>query len=393
MTPELVLHQQIRGWRATLVLLVAVASFVSSPLHPAIREALGVDVHFTWLLGAACSLGVCVATAAYRRYGQASRAYAVANALETTTFTVAVAAIICASNTATNPTWFLYGGHLVHCGTAGFQRRFNAWLFVVVPALMVLWFLGRGHPGDAALTFVFGLFSVYTYQILARTASRLRQTIIERDALALELRVQEERQRIASDLHDGVGNDLAALHWQLEGLRASMPPDDARERFFSTLRGRLDKGAEELRNIVWELRSGDLAWHELVSRLKARGEELCGDRLRFGIRSEGQLEAVLPALIHMHVARIVQESVRNAVKHSRASHIEVHLRLADSVEIEVTDDGIGLEPQQRGLREGGLRNMERRAGLLHGTFAILERPAGTCIRATVPLSASTRARS
>ncbi len=341
MTPELVLHQQIRGWRATLVLLVAVASFASSPLHPAVREALGVDVRFTWLLGAACALGVCLATAAYRRFGQASRAYAVANALETTTFTVAVAAIICASHTATNPTWFLYGGHLVHCGTAGFQRRFNAWLFMVVPALMVLWFLGRGHPGDAALTFVFGLFSAYTYQILARTASRLRQTIIERDALALELRVQEERQRIASDLHDGIGSDLAALHWQLEGLRASLPPDDARERFFSTLRGRL--------------------------------------------------ETVLPALIHTHVARIVQESVRNAVKHSQASRIDVHLRLADSVEIEVTDDGIGLGPQQRGLREGGLRNMERRAGLLQGTFAILERPTGTCIRATVPLSASTRA--
>jgi two-component system sensor histidine kinase UhpB len=178
---------------------------------------------------------------------------------------------------------------------------------------------------------------------------------------------EEERRRIAHELHDEVGQGLTALLLQLKNVVEDAPPE-LRSKLFEaqeTVRTNL----EEVRRIARQLRPTALDDLGLVYALRALADNFAS-QTRIGVaqRVDEDLPP-LPAAHELAIYRVAQEGLTNAARHGHASHVEVTLKLqADTVMLRIVDDGVGLPtPLHEG---GGIRGMRERAVLVGGRFGL-----------------------
>jgi PAS domain S-box-containing protein len=198
---------------------------------------------------------------------------------------------------------------------------------------------------------------------------------------------EQERNRIARELHDDIGQRLALLAIELEQLHQD-PPDlpEVRRRM-----GELQKQASELatdiQTLSHELHSTKLEYLGPVAAMRGLCQEL-GEQAKVKIDFKSQdLPSPLPPDISLCLFRVLQEALHNSVKHSGARHVEVGLwGTPDEIHLAVSDPGVGFDSEaakeSRGL---GLVSMEERLKLLKGTISIESQPKrGTTIHASVP---------
>jgi two-component system sensor histidine kinase UhpB len=209
-----------------------------------------------------------------------------------------------------------------------------------------------------------------------------------RDSARRALLVQEgERQRIARELHDEVGQTLTGVMLQVEGL-AGVIPDDLREQL-DELRETARHGTEEVRRIARRLRPEALEDLGLQSALSALAAAF-GERAK--LRIERHLESALPLSQEQElvVYRIAQEALTNVARHADATEVQLQLeRTNEHVVLTVRDDGGGLPPGAFGSSQG-IRGMRERAMLIGAQLAIAEPPAGgTEVRLSIPLEPRT----
>ena len=200
------------------------------------------------------------------------------------------------------------------------------------------------------------------------------------------LRAQEgERLRIASGLHDEVGQVLTGVLLQLDSLDRSDGAD--RRRDIAETKQAVREALEEVRRIARELRPEMLEHLGLVSALTELSRRFAEQS---GIHVERRFADALPPLsdeAELTVYRVAQESLTNVARHAGASHVEVMLEPGvDSVVLRIADDGRGLG-EETATRNGhfGLRGMRERALLVGGALAI--KPAdggGLEVRLEVP---------
>jgi signal transduction histidine kinase len=205
-------------------------------------------------------------------------------------------------------------------------------------------------------------------------------------------RVQEdERRRIARELHDGIGQNLTALKHQLAIVRASLPADAGTAP--AQLDACMDLCAhtlEDTRNLSRLLRPQVLDDLGLEAALQWLVRSVAGDRLRVELRVDTQpaLDADLQTL-HF---RIAQEALGNIVRHAQAREALLRLgRRGGFLQLTVWDDGVGFDPAvaleagRQGLA-AGLSGMRERLRLYGGVLQLDSGgDAGTLVRATVPL--------
>jgi two-component system, NarL family, sensor histidine kinase UhpB len=198
------------------------------------------------------------------------------------------------------------------------------------------------------------------------------------------LRGQEgERQRIARELHDEVGQTLTGVMLQVEGLAASIP--QVREEQVAELRETARRGIEDVRRIASRLRPDaleDLGLRSALSALVARFAE------RTRVRVEKRL-AGIPSLREedeLVIYRVAQEALTNVARHAEAERVEVSLeRRGDEVVLTVRDDGRGFAPGD-GSSSYGIHGMRERAMLVGGQISIQGAPGrGTQVRLSIPL--------
>lgn len=208
-----------------------------------------------------------------------------------------------------------------------------------------------------------------------------------RDSARRALLAQEdERRRVAAELHDEVGQSLTALTLSLS--RAADAPADPREE----LRRAADDASrviEEVRAIARGLRPEALDDLGLPSALNNLCEQLSAHT---GLAIERDISRHLPELAPetaLVVYRIVQESLTNAVRHAEASTVTVSLAFEPpNLVAEVVDDGVGLNGGPPSLQGAGIRGMRERAVLVRGELTILDAPGGgTRVRLLVPCGA------
>ena len=186
------------------------------------------------------------------------------------------------------------------------------------------------------------------------------------------LQAQEaERRRIASGLHDEVGQVLT-------GVLLRVDDDETKEAVRQAL--------EEVRRIARELRPEMLEQLGLVSALTELSRRFAESS---GIRVERSFAAGLPPLggdAELAVYRVAQESLTNVARHAGASRVEVALEPGvDSVVLRVADDGRGIDEAAAVDGHGGLRGMRERALLVGGALAIRRgRAGGVEVRLEVP---------
>ncbi len=204
---------------------------------------------------------------------------------------------------------------------------------------------------------------------------------------------EDERGRMARELHDELGGLFTAMKLELARLRRipELPPQ-AQERM-SGIEQRLNEGIAVKRRIIENLRPSSLDQLGLVSAL----EVLCEDAASsLGIPVSTDLESVsLDKECELTVFRLVQESITNISKYARARHVWVRLEAMDDwVRVGVRDDGCGFHANSVPASHHGLIGMRVRVESHAGRLEIDSSPGqGTHIRAELPCKAQTEGES
>lgn len=362
----------LRGPLGILLAAVFATGVSLLPMIPAVRAVIRVGPMAVGTAMAAFIAMMIVGAFLYR-FGAQSRAYRMFDRAETATIQAMMLGLVYAAGSGDSLFWVFALVHIFILGGYGTHHRFNYALFMIGPSLLALAFVvGRGDVGAAVLALTIGALGLYVYWLSLTVSRKLAATDAERARLAAalaETRVREERERIARDIHDGLGADLAALDWRLRGLRS----DATLKHEVDDLVARLGQGAAELRTIVWALRTPTRSWTEVVAYIRQRAQEMCGDNLVLDLVDEGGEE--LPGERAVDYMRAVLELVRNAVRHSGATQLRVVLRGSTAV-VEDNGKGVGDDVLARG--EGGLANLRKRGDL------VIETPSR--LRITVPLA-------
>ena len=199
---------------------------------------------------------------------------------------------------------------------------------------------------------------------------------------------EQERKRIARELHDDIGQRLALLAVKLEQLHLD-PPDlpDIRTRL-GALQVQASEIATDIQTLSHELHSTKLEYLGPVAAMRGHCQELSDQtKVKVDFRSQ-DVPSPLPPDVSLCLFRVLQEALRNAVKHSGARHIEVGLwGTPDEVHLSVSDRGAGFDSEAAKRGRGlGLVSMEERLRLHKGMLSIESQPKqGTTIHARVPL--------
>jgi two-component system, NarL family, sensor histidine kinase UhpB len=205
-----------------------------------------------------------------------------------------------------------------------------------------------------------------------------------RRAGRLQLRAQEEeRKRVARDLHDEVNQALTAILLRLEALTQTAPPE-MRDELVETKR-LANQAMEELLQLARQLRPTALDDHGFVPAMQ---EMLRRFQAQHGIQAELALEGTLDDLGNdqqLVLYRVTQEALNNVARHAGAGKVRVGVQRQDgTVELAISDNGRGFEvgSERRGL---GLDGMAERARLVNGEFSVYARPGvGTTLELHVP---------
>lgn len=202
---------------------------------------------------------------------------------------------------------------------------------------------------------------------------------------------EEERRHLARELHDEVGQALTAILYRLQTLKAKATP--AASPVLDEAAAIADRAISQVRDISLSLRPDTLDEAGLAETLRWYAEKQ--------VRSLGlevdldipRKTVKLPTEVRHAAFRIAQEALTNVLRHAGASRVSLRLELDDAhVGIEVTDDGVGFEPEaaRSSIIPGaalGLRGMLERAELLGGTIDITSFPGrGTRVRARLPFT-------
>lgn len=227
-----------------------------------------------------------------------------------------------------------------------------------------------------------------TFNAMLDTAAAYRTRLREVAARALSA-AEEERKRIARELHDETAQMLAALLIRIRVVRNSRDPQ-AVGPLLDGMREDVAQALEGIRRFARGLRPPALDELGLVPAIEGHArslEEISG--LAIDFRAD-DVAGHLPPEAELATYRIVQEALSNVVRHARATRARVTLaRQDDRLVVTVEDDGRGFDPANALSTDGGglgLFGMKERAGYIGGRVEVASTPgAGTRVRAEIPL--------
>lgn len=262
-------------------------------------------------------------------------------------------------------------------------------VIVQPPFYQTWWFWAACFMSASAL--IVGGFRYRVRQLQARAAA---QEAFARQLIASQ---ENERGRIAAELHDGLSQSLVII--KNRAMLSLIEPDD-HDRALEQLREIADASThaiDEVKEIIYDLRPIQLDRLGLTRSIEDVLDNVAG---AYGLELSKQLDdvdGVFTKEFENSLYRIVQESLNNIIKHAAATHIEMQLRKhAQQVELLIRDNGKGFAPgtdQQNPARKGGfgLLGMVERAKLLGGQTRIESTPGGgTTVLVIVPLGEPVR---
>ncbi|MCZ2839316.1 GAF domain-containing sensor histidine kinase [Modestobacter sp. VKM Ac-2985] len=205
-----------------------------------------------------------------------------------------------------------------------------------------------------------------------------------RQQVARRLDVYEDRDRIARDLHDHVIQRLFAAGLSLQAAATRVPDDVVGQRLRQVVT-QLDETVRDIRTTIFDLHTTDGADHanSLRRQVLDIATETAGEHLESTVRMSGAVDSLVTGDLALDVAAVVREGVSNAARHAGARHVTVTLDVADTVIVEVRDDGRGIDPT---VACSGLRNLAERARRRGGESVVQPLPeGGTLLRWHAPL--------
>jgi len=249
------------------------------------------------------------------------------------------------------------------------------------------WFLSRGVPLRDATGRIVRWYGTNT-DIEDRKGAEvaLNQSFGQLRSLAARLRTvrEEERTRLAREIHDELGQALTAIKISLSSFIHELPAEKKQES--ESILKLVDQTIQSVRRIATELRPIILDDFGLVAAVEWAGEEFAarsGIKLRLDLPRE---DLVMDQDIATAIFRIFQETLTNVARHAEASEVEVRLgKDDDSIVLEVRDNGRGMNEELATGGSLGILGMRERALLLKGKLTIHGTPGiGTTVRVRIP---------
>ncbi len=180
---------------------------------------------------------------------------------------------------------------------------------------------------------------------------------------------EKERKRIASDLHDGVGQLMSATWMNLQALNNQVKDKDSEEGLLlQKCIAMVDESCKEVRQVSHNMMPNALLMKGLVSAVQEFIGQIDHRSLNINLTAEG-LTTPIPSHIETVLYRVIQESVNNVIKHAKAAELDISIiRSSDGIDVMIEDNGKGFNPKQLGLSAGiGLQNIKLRIQYLQGT--------------------------
>jgi signal transduction histidine kinase len=279
------------------------------------------------------------------------------------------------------------------------DSRVSAWamLSVVLISLPMAWELS--HREEAANIRTLRLFAVTAGIVLLAAGAYLKEYLERRElALSFNRRLiqaqEEERIRIARELHDDICQRVALLAIRLGQFKASLGgTSDELVKQVSKMENETGELSTSIQHLSHQLHSSTLELLGLSQAIRSWSSEFSEKRQIEIVFESHDVPDNLPSEISVNLFRIFQEALNNAAKHSGAAQVDVRLwGIGAEIYLSVRDHGKGFDIRTAMRGQGlGLRSMRERMKLMNGHLTIESKPgSGTTIHARVPIGSGSR---
>lgn len=231
----------------------------------------------------------------------------------------------------------------------------------------------------------------YYHRYKLRQAATLQNTVLKQQELATKAVIEaeeNERQRIAGDLHDGVGQMMSAAKINLSAItkELSFNNNEQKDRFENALK-LVDESCSEVRSVSHNIMPNALLKNSLAAAVRDFLNKIDKHVIQIDLYTEG-LNDKIDENIETVLYRVIQECVNNVVKHADANKLNIAL-IKDDGEISVTieDNGKGFDTQKANQADGvGLKNIKTRVSYLKGNIEWDSAPGrGTVVSIHIPI--------
>ena len=199
---------------------------------------------------------------------------------------------------------------------------------------------------------------------------------------------EEERRRVARDLHDDFNQRLALLSIQLERLKTNVATSQELGHQFQLLQAQTQEISVDIHRLAYKLHPSKLDHLGLAAALRGLCHEISESRKLKVQFQESGFVSVPPQEITLCLFRIAQEGLRNCVKHSGADSVRVVLaKTKNAIRLSVSDNGCGFDTRSGLMDQGlGFISIKERLHLLGGEMIVYSKPLrGTRLEVSVPL--------
>ncbi|MBS1745984.1 MAG: sensor histidine kinase [Bacteroidetes bacterium] len=196
---------------------------------------------------------------------------------------------------------------------------------------------------------------------------------------------EEERKRIAEDLHDSVAQKMVVAKLNLEALGINMDFDNKKKTIFENISTLLKDSTDEVRNLSHSMMPHAFEKYGLTNSIKDSLNKIHKKDLKINFNADGDFSMIIGNKA-IFIYRIIQECIQNALKHADATNLDISLLCTNNeADIIVEDNGKGFEVNENN-KGNGLKNIQSRVEFLNGKLEINSVPGkGTVIAIFLPL--------
>ena len=209
----------------------------------------------------------------------------------------------------------------------------------------------------------------------------------EKAARAVIEAEENERKRIAAELHDGVGQMMSAAKMNLSVFESELPfADDAQKKSFENVINLVDLSCKEVRSVSHQMMPNALLKKGLADAIREFIDRIDHRVIQVSLHAEG-LREKLDANTETVLYRVIQECVNNVLKHAQASRLDISLiKDTDGISVTIEDNGKGFDASKIKDAEGiGVKNIRSRVQFLKGTVEFDSSPGqGTLVAIHIP---------
>ncbi len=234
------------------------------------------------------------------------------------------------------------------------------------------WILGGFSLAIIAILLGFLLFTKQKQKtVQLQKENELKDALLK---IETQNKLQEQRLRISRDLHDNIGSQLTFIISTIDNLKYGLKNQDEKIiNKLTSLSGFTKETIAELRDTIWAMNKDEISFEDLKVRISnfIENAQIASNGIDFEFLCQDDFAPIsLSSVEGINSYRIIQESINNALKHSKATKVSVQvLCQKEAIEITVRDNGIGFDETQMSLGNG-LNNLKKRAKELNGEILV-----------------------